>query len=213
MCALAFLELTRANDRLLAERCLQLVYVLHTAHLEMCEGQSLDIAFEMEPFVLVRGYERMIAGKTAALFGAACEMGAICANAGVQARKRYRDVGRAFGMAFQIQDDILGIWGTTEATGKIAANDLARRKWTFPVAWALSAADASAAQRFKVANAYVRGEALDGEQVAAVIEALDEMGAREAANEEIAKHLAVIEAQAQGGLRDLLLSAMQLSLP
>ena len=213
MCALAFLELTRARDRLSAERCLALVHVLHAAHLDMCDGQALDMSFEAETFVLVRAYERMIAGKTAALFGAAFEMGAICAGAGEIARKRYREVGRAFGMAFQIQDDVLGIWGTTEATGKIAANDLVRRKWTFPVAWALSVPDASPAQRFKVANAYVGLTSLDAKQVASVIEALDEMGAREAANQEIAKHLAVIDAQAQGGLRDLLLSAMELSLP
>ncbi|MBV9271133.1 MAG: polyprenyl synthetase family protein [Candidatus Eremiobacteraeota bacterium] len=213
MCALAFLELTRAHDSLPAERCVNLVRVLHAAHLEMCDGQSLDLSFEAEPLVLVRGYERMIAGKTSALFGAACEMGAICAGTDSAARKRYRAVGRAFGMAFQIHDDVLGIWGSTEATGKTAANDLVRRKWTFPVAWALSATEASPAQRFKVANAYVSGSSLDAKQVASVIEALDEMGAREAAHREIAKHLAVIDAQAQGGLRDLLLSTMQLSVP
>jgi len=213
MCALAFLALTRSGDRLPAERSLHLVHVLHAAHLEMCDGQSLDLSFERETFVSADAYERMIAGKTSALFGAACEMGAICAGADAAACERYRDAGRAFGMAFQIQDDVLGIWGTTEATGKVAANDLVRRKWTFPVAWALSAAGASPAHTSKVANAYTGVTALDGEQVASVIEALDEMGAREAAQREIAKHLAVIDAQAQGRLRDVLLSAMQLSLP
>lgn len=213
MCALAFLALTRAQGVSSAERRLDLVDVLHDAHAEMCDGQSLDLSFESETFVLLHAYERMIAGKTSALFGAACEMGAICAGASVQTRAQYRDVGRAFGMAFQIQDDVLGIWGTTEATGKVAANDLVRRKWTFPVAWALSVPDASPAQRFKIANAYVRGEALEPAHVASVIEALDSMGAREAAQREVAKHLAVIESRARGGLRDLLLGAMQLSLP
>lgn len=198
MCALSFLTLARAQTRHPAERVTEMIRVLHGAHLTMCAGQSLDIAFEIAPSVDVQSYCRMIAGKTAALFGAACELGALCSGADAASATQCREAGIAFGMAFQIRDDIQGIWGDASATGKTAANDVARRKWTFPVVWALGGAQSAA--RAAVADAYARGNAIEPAEVARVVAALGELGAREAADRAAAEHLKVIERSAQTGV-------------
>lgn len=198
MCALSFLTLARAQARHSADRVTDMIRVLHRAHLNMCEGQALDIAFETAPSVDVRSYCRMIAGKTAALFGAACELGALCGGADAPSAAQCREAGIAFGMAFQIRDDIAGIWGDAAATGKTAANDVARRKWTFPIVWALG--EAPSAARTAVADAYARGSAIEPAEVPRVVAALGELGAREAAGRAAAEHLKVIERSAQTGV-------------
>src|SRR5204863_1379731 len=111
------------------------------------DGQSMDLAYERAGQVDLAAYNRMIGAKTAALFGASSELGALCAPCDTEAVLRYRELGRAFGMAFQIRDDVLGIWGTLDATGKISGNDIARRKWTFPVVWALAQPESAARDR------------------------------------------------------------------
>ncbi len=198
MCALSFLTIANAEAHHPADRVTEMVRVLHRAHLTMCEGQALDISFETARSVDVQSYCRMIAGKTAALFGAACELGALCAGADAAAAAQCREAGIAFGMTFQIRDDILGIWGDAAATGKTAANDVARRKWTFPVVWALSGAPSAA--RTAVADAYARGSTIEPAEVLRVVAALGELGAREAADRAAAEHLTVIERSAQSGV-------------
>ncbi|HEY6237137.1 MAG TPA: polyprenyl synthetase family protein, partial [Candidatus Elarobacter sp.] len=82
------------------------------------------------------------------------------------------------GIAFQIEDDILGTWGDFAATGK-PCGDLAKRKWTFPVVWALAGPPSPA--RDTIAAAYARGTELDRAGVEATVAALDRLGARDAA--------------------------------
>lgn len=151
----------------------------------------------------------MIGAKTAALFGASSELGALCGPCDDESILRYRELGRAYGSAFQIRDDMLGIWGSIDTTGKVSGNDIARRKWTFPVVWAL--AQPPSAARDRVASAYARGQALDVENVVGVIDALDELGAKEAAHAAIAEHLAVVERHPVASVRDFLLSSLQLA--
>jgi geranylgeranyl diphosphate synthase type I len=123
--------------------------------------------------------------------------------------RRYRELGRAYGLAFQIRDDVLGIWGTPDATGKITGNDIVRRKWTFPVVWALAQPRSPA--RDRIEQAYACGEPMERDRVTAVIEALEAVGAREAANAAIAEHLAVVERHPVASVRDFLLSSLQLA--
>lgn len=206
LCALSFLVLMRAGSFHRDERVLQMVRSLHEAHATMCDGQSLDLAFERRAHVGFDEYHGMIAAKTAALFGAASELGALCAPCDAQAVRTYRDVGYEYGLAFQIQDDYHGIWSTADATGKIAANDIARRKWTFPVVWALTQPPSAA--RDRIAAAYAAGQALDAQTVRTVIEALEEVGAKEAARAAIAEHLSVVERHPVAAVRDFLLSTL-----
>ena len=216
LCAVSFLVLLNATARHADNRVLRMVRALHEAHATMCDGQSLDLAFERATHVDLDEYHRMIGAKTAALFGASSELGALCAPCDEHSVLRYRELGRAYGLAFQIRDDVLGIWGTVDSTGKVTGNDIARRKWTFPVVWALSRPPSAA--RDRIAHAYAhalrdkRNEAvLDEETVTGVVDALDALGAREAANAAIGEHLAVVERHPVASVRDFLLSSLELA--
>jgi geranylgeranyl pyrophosphate synthase len=110
----------------------------------------------------------MVDGKTATLFGAACELGALCAGCDPVRARAYADLGRAYGRAFQIRDDILGM-----------ASDVARRKWSFPIVWALAGPPSTA--RSAIAARYARFGALDVSDVTSIAEALDTLGAGRAA--------------------------------
>jgi geranylgeranyl diphosphate synthase, type I len=216
LCAVSFLVLLNATARHPEDRVLRMVRALHEAHATMCDGQSLDLAFERATYVDLAEYHRMIGAKTAALFGASSELGALCAPCDDRSVLRYRELGRAYGMAFQIRDDVLGVWGTLDATGKVTGNDIARRKWTFPVVWALSQPPSVArehiAQAYAHALSFDPDEAdLEAETVMSVIDALNELGAREAANAAIAEHLAVVERHPVASVRDFLLNSLELA--
>ncbi len=202
LCALSFLALTNAGAHHGSARVVRMMHALLRAQLTMCDGQSLDLQFEREPRVDLDTYTTMIAGKTGALFAAAGELGALCAGAD-NAIGTYRSLGSSYGLAFQIADDVLGIWAEADATGKQRGVDIARRKWTYPVAWALTGPESAA--RTVVAKAYGHGEPLDEVEVDRVVDALDALGAREAARRASAEHLALIERHPSGGVRDFLL--------
>jgi geranylgeranyl diphosphate synthase type I len=178
LCSVAYLTLLDGGGAP-PDRKVLMNRVLLAAHLAMCNGQGRDIAFETEPRVTMEDYRAMIGAKTAALFGAACELGALAAGAAPDRARAYARLGQAYGTAFQIEDDVLGIWGDSAATGKPCGADLTKRKWTFPVVWALAGAPSPA--RETVAAAYAACTELGPAEVRASILALDELGAREAA--------------------------------
>ncbi len=209
MCALSFLSLEHAAAHLDPLRVLQMLALLHEAHAVMCEGQSLDLYFESEGSVDLSDYYRMIECKTAQLFEASCRLGAHAAGCNETTIAGYGAVGRAYGMAFQIRDDVAGIWSSVDETGKTVASDIARRKWTFPVVWAI--AQPSSASRAVVANAYARADSLDLVTVERIVEALDSLGARQAAAEAAAEHLAVVEGHSNQEFRDYLLGTLGLA--
>jgi geranylgeranyl diphosphate synthase type I len=209
MCALSFLSLEHAARRLDAPRVLQMLALLHEAHAVMCEGQSLDLYFESQRRVDLPGYYRMIECKTAQLFDASCRLGAHAAGCGEAAVEGYGAVGRAYGMAFQIRDDVSGIWSTVDQTGKTVAADIARRKWTFPVVWAI--AQPPSAARATVADAYASGAPLAAATVESVVDALDSLGARDAAIDAAAEHLAVLERHSNAELREFLCGTLGLT--
>jgi geranylgeranyl diphosphate synthase type I len=116
------LETAYAAQRELDDACLQLTL-----------GQHLDLAFEPRPTVAAEEYLQMIAGKTASLLAAAAGIGAVVAQASPKVHDAYRKFGWNLGMAFQLLDDLLGIWGQPGQTGKSAADDLRQGKKTYPV--------------------------------------------------------------------------------
>jgi geranylgeranyl diphosphate synthase type I len=101
--------------------------------LALTEGQYLDISFEDRAHVTVDEYMRMIQGKTAALVGAATAIGGLLGGATADQERDLLRFGEATGLAFQIQDDVLGIWGDPAVTGKAAGNDILRRKKSLPM--------------------------------------------------------------------------------
>lgn len=106
--------------------------------LAITEGQYLDMSFEKREDVTVAEYMRMIQGKTAALIGTSTAIGALLGGATTDQVCQLSAFGQSMGLAFQIQDDILGIWGDSAVTGKAAGNDLLRRKKSLPILYTLN---------------------------------------------------------------------------
>jgi geranylgeranyl diphosphate synthase type I len=180
MSALAYLTLVDGSRDLSAATLSAMLRCLQRAHFRMCEGQAFDIGFETATFVTFDEYVRMIEGKTAALLAVACELGALAAGAAHERAAAYSRVGCAYGLAFQVRDDVLGTWGRTEETGKPSGADIRRRKWSFPVTWAL--AQPASPDRTIVADAYATIGVLGYAQADRVIAALERLGARDAAD-------------------------------
>jgi len=120
-----------------AERILEVAERFDAACLMLTKGQHLDLAFETADRVTVADYLEMIRGKTAALLAASLGIGARLAGFPPQELEAF---GEALGMAFQVQDDLLGIWGDPAVTGKPVADDLRARKKTLPVIYAMERA-------------------------------------------------------------------------
>lgn len=121
-----------------APTVLQTAVILNDACLDLTRGQFLDISYEQRSDLTLDDYWPMIAGKTASLLAACCQIGAILGNADSATQQAYRSFGHDLGLAFQVQDDILGIWGDETATGKSIASDLVEGKKSLPVLYGLN---------------------------------------------------------------------------
>lgn len=119
---------------------------LSSAVVELIAGQHADISFEGRDDVQLAQCEDMARGKTAALLGCCCALGALFAGATGERIEALRRFGVALGLAFQHVDDLLGIWGDPTLTGKPAYSDLRNTKKSLPVVAALSTDTAAAAQ-------------------------------------------------------------------
>lgn len=104
----------------------------------LTEGQYLDLSFEHRLDVTVDEYVQMVGGKTGALIAAALTIGALVGGADKETSEALYRFGFNIGLAFQIRDDVLGIWGDPSVTGKAAGNDLLRQKKSLPLLYALS---------------------------------------------------------------------------
>ena len=147
--------------------------VLLTATERMIEGQGQDLGFESRLDVSVDECLAMVRNKTGALLGCAGAIGGILAGAPPAIVRSLEAFGEHLGIAFQATDDVLGIWGRSEETGKPVASDLRDRKKTLPVTWTLERGDGCAARL----AAAMQGP-ISEEDVRASVEALDEAGAR-----------------------------------
>jgi geranylgeranyl diphosphate synthase, type I len=117
--------------------CTQAARILLETGLHLTQGQHLDISYENEQYLSEADYWPMIRGKTAALLGACTELGALTGGADSQNREYYRLFGTYLGLAFQVYDDYLGIWGEPAMTGKSVAIDLVSGKKSLPVLYGL----------------------------------------------------------------------------
>lgn len=136
MFAMAHLALESSAERgLPTDRVLRALRAFDQMCVHLTVGQHLDLGFESRGDVTADEYMRMIEGKTAALTLACCELGAIIAGAPEWRIAAMAEFGRQLGLAFQLQDDVLGIWGDPAVTGK-AGSDLKHRKKTLPVIYA-----------------------------------------------------------------------------
>ena len=121
-----------------AEIVVRAAEILHNTCLELTRGQFLDMSYEERTDLSVDDYWPMVARKTAALLSACCHIGSLLGGADEAKQEAYRSYGQYLGLAFQVQDDILGIWGDEAITGKSAASDLVEGKNSLPVLAGLS---------------------------------------------------------------------------
>lgn len=157
-----------------AERVVRASEALSQACLWTCEGQVLDIDFETRERVLPDEYITMIAHKSGTLIEAAARIGALLTTGDEAVIEAYTTFARSLGIAFQIRDDALGIWGEETLTGKSATNDLRDKKKSYPVLVAFEWA--SPDDRATLQTLYTR-ERLDDDAIATVLAILERVGA------------------------------------
>ena len=134
------------------ELALELLKIFNKTALEVCEGQQYDVDFETRDQVAEHEYLKMIQFKTAVLVGAALQMGALVGGATRQDSEKLYDFGLLLGTAFQIQDDYLDAFGSSENFGKTVGGDIIENKKTLLYIKAFERADAD--QKTQLQTAY-----------------------------------------------------------
>ncbi len=130
----AVMDLIKTHQALTVVRA---ATILNDTCLDLTRGQYLDMSYEERTDLSLEDYWPMIGGKTSALLSACTHIGALLGNTNEEEQEAYRQFGYHLGLAFQVQDDILGIWGDEAVTGKSAASDLVEGKNSLPVLYAL----------------------------------------------------------------------------
>ena len=149
--SLSRVALHRLTDLGFSDRkVLRLMRLYDETCVMLCEGQYIDIATSSQGDPMtVELYFDMIGRKTAALIAGSIEAGALLATDDDDVIARYRRFGWALGLAFQLNDDLLGIWGQEQKTGKVPT-DIARHKKTLPVLYAFENATPEDRERLAV---------------------------------------------------------------
>ncbi|MER5883611.1 family 2 encapsulin nanocompartment cargo protein polyprenyl transferase [Streptomyces sp. NPDC001941] len=177
--------------------------------IELCAGQQADVAFERRPprEVALDEVVAMATAKTGALLGCSCALGALYAGAGEEEVAAMDAFGREAGLAFQLIDDLIGIWGDPERTGKPAGADLVAHKKSLPVVMALGSGTRAGAE---LAELYERP--LAGAELARAVRAVEEAGGRDWAQAQAADRMARAVQQLSRAVPDLAAAGDLLSL-
>jgi geranylgeranyl diphosphate synthase type I len=154
----------------------------------MISGQAADVDFERRDDVTLVECLRMAGDKTGALLACACSLGSDLVGADPALVQRLSAFGEHVGLAFQLVDDLLGIWGEPERTGKQVGADLRARKKSLPVVAALNSPRSE-----ELAALYLRAEPLSEPEVARVAELVELAGGRDWTEDEAARQIAAAE--------------------
>ena len=183
MFSLAHLALQRLSEKGLPDdRVLAACQVFNQTCLTLTEGQYLDMSFEDRPDVDVDQDLAMIRRKTAALLSCSTWLGALLGSGDAGLATYYARFGKNLGMAFQIEDDILGIWGEEKVTGKTQADDIRQRKKSLPIVYALQQEAALPVSEQRIHKVY-RREDIDEDAIKVVLGSLQALGARQYAQQ------------------------------
>lgn len=151
--------------------------------LEVCEGQQLDMEFESRLDVLEDEYIEMIRLKTSVLLAASLKMGALIAGASKSQQDILYDLGIHMGLAFQLEDDLLDVYGDPEVFGKNIGGDILCNKKTYMLILALERAEGALKEQLK---GWLCAESFDPkEKIRAVTEIYDRLGIRSLAQAKI----------------------------
>lgn len=177
----SYQELSHCGPQLLPE----LLNELNQVAREVCEGQQWDMQFEKREMVSKDEYLSMIRLKTAVLLGTSLKMGAIIGGASSHDADCLYNFGISLGVAFQLQDDILDVYGDVEKIGKQSGGDILSNKKTILTVLAHGLADDSARQEFKsLVHTETSGDVRkEQDKISAVKGLYDRLAVFESANE------------------------------
>ncbi|MFJ2033220.1 polyprenyl synthetase family protein [Streptosporangium sp. NPDC087985] len=163
---------------------------LSLATRSLIAGQGLDLEFERRDDVSLDECLRMSTQKTGSLLACACSIGALAVGAPAPLVSGLAGFGAETGLAFQLADDLLGVWGSPEATGKPVLSDLRARKKTLPVVAALTSRTPAGD---RLARLLARSEPLSEADLRDAARLIDEAGGRAWAETEAKHRLDVAE--------------------
>jgi geranylgeranyl diphosphate synthase type I len=169
MFTLAYISLQQLTKVVPASITLKVWDTFNRTNLDLTRGQHLDMRFEQEQSITIDAYLSMIAGKSASLVAACAEIGALIGSGSETIARHFGAFGHNLGLAFQIRDDILGIWGDPAITGKSAATDILGRKKSLPVLFGLQRSE-------RLAEIY-RQDSLSENDVSEAVSVLNALGA------------------------------------
>ena len=155
---------------------------------EICEGQQYDVDFESQEQVTLDDYLLMIRLKTSVLLANALQIGAYIAGADEQAQDALYQFGIAVGLAFQIQDDILDVWGDPQTFGKAVGGDISCNKKTFVYLTAMQLATTLNHSTQLLNHWYSQVLEDNTEKIAAVKAIFEQLGVREACEAVVAQY-------------------------
>ena len=151
------------------------IQMLTAAVQELLNGQNADLSLEQRSGVELAECVQMAEGKTAALIGCACALGAVFGGGRPEQVGDLHGFGMHLGLAFQHVDDLLGIWGDPAVTGKPVHSDLCSRKKSFPVVAVLTSQTPAGRE---LAELYHRDQPLSGTDAARAADLIDIAGGR-----------------------------------
>lgn len=157
--------------------------------LQVCEGQQLDLDFEDRHQLSLADYMNMIQLKTAVLLGASLQIGALIGGASREDSSKLYQFGKNIGVAFQLQDDMLDVYGNPEKFGKQLGGDILSNKKTWLFLKALERS--SETDRNKLVQLYASNGTDPQSKISSVISLFDKAGIRELIKTEIQKHYSI----------------------
>ena len=177
----SYQELIKTRHEVLAP----VLDIFNRTALEICEGQQLDMEFEKRQHVSISEYIHMITNKTAVLLGCSLQVGALIGGASPTQAQLLYDFGLNAGIAFQLQDDILDVFGESQKVGKQKGGDILANKKTFLLLKAMELASSEQQKKFED---LLNTSRADDEKVQAVTALYNELQVRELAEDEMWKY-------------------------
>lgn len=174
----AYQEILQTNQKVL----LPILELFNETALEICEGQQLDMDFETRNDVSIEEYLHMIKLKTAVLLAASLKIGALTGGASANQAQALYDFGLNCGIAFQLQDDILDVFGESEKVGKQKGGDILADKKTFLL---LKAQELASGQAEEELNRWLDSGTSNTEKVSGVTAVYDQLSVRQLAEEKM----------------------------
>ena len=165
-------------------------HALTTATQRLIAGQTADLEFEHRSEVSLDETLGMAGDKTAALLACACSIGGLLVGATPQLSAGLAGFGGHMGLSFQLVDDMLGIWGSSEATGKPVLSDLRTKKKTLPVVAAL---DSGTAAGTRLAALFAQQDPFSEEDLRLAAKLIEDAGGRDWAEAESGRQLGEAE--------------------